>query len=116
MDNLQPKDFKIKHPEFGHVIFYGVTQRQIEVLNKLEDANRDTNISGHKLHEHLERNIKVQIIDPTGVVIQNVDTNYPVDQLDRFLSQNRIAVVGDKESVYFISDEHRWNPLDKSGK
>jgi hypothetical protein len=31
------KEIKVKHPEFGHVIFHGATARQIEVLENLND-------------------------------------------------------------------------------
>jgi hypothetical protein len=30
-------EIKVKHPEYGHVIFHGVTARQIEVLENLSD-------------------------------------------------------------------------------
>jgi hypothetical protein len=30
-------EIKVKHPEYGHVIFHGVTARQIEVLENLND-------------------------------------------------------------------------------
>jgi len=103
MNNLESNDVKVMHPEFGHVIFYGVTPRQREILDTL---NKSQN----------ENNVKVQILDPTGVVISSVDTKYPIDQLDRFLNQNRIVVVGDKEYISFTSKEHRWNPLDKYKK
>ena len=48
--------------------------------------------------------------------MNSIDTKYPTDQLDRFLNQNRIVVVGDKEYISFTSKEHRWNPLDKDKK
>jgi hypothetical protein len=106
MDSLKPKDVKVKHPKFGHVIFYGVTPRQREILDTLDTSQKIID----------EKNIKVQILDPTGVVINSIDTKYPIDQLDRFLSQNRIVVVSDNEPVSFFSKEHRWNPLDTDKK
>ena len=30
-------EIKVKHPEYGHVIFHGATARQIEVLENLSD-------------------------------------------------------------------------------
>jgi hypothetical protein len=54
-------------------------------------------------------NIKIQILDPTGVPIHEIETKYPSDQLDRFLSQNRIAILSDEEPVFFISEKHRWS-------
>jgi hypothetical protein len=56
-------------------------------------------------------NIKIQVLDPTGIPIQEIETKYSSDQLDRFLSQNRIVVLSDEEPVFFVSDKHRWNPL-----
>lgn len=35
------KDFKVKHPDFGHVIFYNVTPRQREALEALIKENYD---------------------------------------------------------------------------
>jgi len=106
MYSLRLKDVKVNHPKFGHVIFYGVTPRQREILDTLDTSHKISN----------EKNVKVQILDPTGVVINSIDTKYPIDQLDRFLSQNRIVVSSDKEHIVFISKEHRWNPLDKDKK
>jgi hypothetical protein len=34
--------------------------------------------------------------------------------LDRFLAQHRIVVFSDDEPVYFVSDRHRWNPLNQN--
>ena len=56
-------------------------------------------------------NIKIQVLDPTGIPIQEIETKYSSDQLDRFLSQNRIVVLSDEEPVFFVSDKHRWDPL-----
>ena len=55
--------------------------------------------------------IKIQVLDPTGIPIQEIETKYSSDQLDRFLSQNRIVVLSDEEPVFFVSDKHRWDPL-----
>jgi hypothetical protein len=55
--------------------------------------------------------IKIQVLDPTGIPIHEIETKYPSNQLDRFLSQNRIVVFSDEEPVHFVSDKHRWNPL-----
>jgi len=52
-------------------------------------------------------NIKIQILDPTGVPIHEIETKYSSDQLDRFLSQNRIAILSDEEPVFFVSEKHR---------
>lgn len=57
--------------------------------------------------------IKIQVLDPTGMPIHEIETNYNSDQLDRFLSQNRIFVLSDEEHVSFISEKHRWNPINK---
>lgn len=57
--------------------------------------------------------IKIQVLDPTGIPIHEIETNYPSDQLDRFLSQNRIVVLSDEEPISFVSKKHRWNPLNE---
>jgi uridylate kinase len=54
--------------------------------------------------------IKIQVLDPTGIPIHEIETKYSSDQLDRFLSQNRIVVFSNEEPVHFVSDKHRWNP------
>jgi hypothetical protein len=38
MNKDKINEIKIGHPKFGHVIFYGVTPRQIEVLESLKNA------------------------------------------------------------------------------
>jgi hypothetical protein len=53
-------------------------------------------------------NIKIQVLGPVGNVLHEIETNYPKDQLDRFLTENRIVVFSDEESVHFVSKEHRW--------
>jgi hypothetical protein len=55
-------------------------------------------------------NIKIQVLDPTGIAIHEIETNYSGDQLERFLSQNRIVVFSNDEPVHFVSEKHRWNP------
>ena len=57
--------------------------------------------------------IKIQVLDPTGIPIHEIETKYPSDQLDRFLSQNRIVVLSDEEPISYVSEKHRWNPLNK---
>tara|TARA_R110000803_G_scaffold60409_1_gene119657 strand:+ start:492 stop:698 length:207 start_codon:yes stop_codon:yes gene_type:complete len=37
----EQKDIKLTHPEFGYVIFYGVTPRQREVVDALVKEVRD---------------------------------------------------------------------------
>ena len=54
------------------------------------------------------KNIKIQVLGPVGDILHEIETNYPKDQLDRFLSQNRIVVFSDDESVHFVSEKHRW--------
>lgn len=58
--------------------------------------------------------IKIQALDPTGIPVYEIETNYNSDQLDRFLSQNRIVVLSDEEPVSFVSEKHRWNPINKN--
>ena len=58
--------------------------------------------------------IKIQVLDPTGIPIHEIETKYSSDQLDRFLSQNRIVVLGDEELISYVSEKHRWNPLDQN--
>ena len=58
-------------------------------------------------------NIKIQILDPTGVPIHEIETKYSSDQLDRFLSQNRIVILSDEEPVIFVSEKHSW-PLNQN--
>jgi len=57
----------------------------------------------------MSKNIKVIISDPTGITIHEIETKYPVDQLDRFLSQNRISVISNEEPIHFVSKKHRWS-------
>ena len=59
-------------------------------------------------------NIKIQVLGPDGSTINEIETKYPSDQLDRFLSQNRIVVLSDEEPVHFVSEKHRWSPLDQN--
>ena len=54
--------------------------------------------------------IKIVVLDPTGIVINEMEINWSADQLDRFLSANRIVVLSNEEPVHFVSDRHRWNP------
>jgi uridylate kinase len=58
--------------------------------------------------------IKIQVLDPTGIPIHEIETKYSSDQLDRFLSQNRIVIFSDEEPFYFVSEKHRWNPLSQN--
>jgi hypothetical protein len=58
--------------------------------------------------------IKIQVLDPTGTPTHEIETNYPSNQLDRFLAQHRIVVFSDDEPVSFVSDRHRWNPLNQN--
>ncbi len=58
--------------------------------------------------------IKIQVLDPTGIPIHEIETKYPSDQLDRFLSQNRIVIISDEETIHYVSKEHRWNPLNQN--
>ena len=58
--------------------------------------------------------IKIQVLDPTGIPIHEIKTNYNSDQLDRFLAQNRIVVFSDEEPVSFVSEKHRWNPINQN--
>jgi hypothetical protein len=37
MSEDKRNEIKVKHPEFGHVIFHGATPRQIEVLENLSN-------------------------------------------------------------------------------
>jgi len=37
MSEDKRKEIKVKHPEFGHVIFHGATARQKDVLQNLSD-------------------------------------------------------------------------------
>jgi len=60
--------------------------------------------------------IKIQVLDPTGIPIHEIETKYPSDQLDRFLSQNRIVVLSDEEPISYVSEKHRWNPLNQNKK
>jgi len=60
--------------------------------------------------------IKIQVLDPTGIPIHEIETKYSSDQLDRFLSQNRITVFSDEEPVSFVSKEHRYSPIQKLNK
>jgi hypothetical protein len=55
-------------------------------------------------------NIKIVILDPNGTSIGEIETKYHGDQLDRFLSQNRIVVISNEEPVNFVSERHRWTP------
>tara|TARA_R110000868_G_scaffold97398_2_gene267836 strand:+ start:704 stop:859 length:156 start_codon:yes stop_codon:yes gene_type:complete len=48
-------------------------------------------------------NIKIQVLGPVGDVIHEIETNYSSDQLDRFLSQNRIVVLSDEEPISYAS-------------
>jgi hypothetical protein len=64
-----------------------------------------------EMQQVMKNNIKILILDPTGVSIGEIETKYHGDQLDRFLAQNRIVVLSDEEPVYFVSEKHRWNPL-----
>ena len=57
--------------------------------------------------------IKIQVLDPTGIPIHEIETKYPSDQLDRFLSQNRIVIISDEEPIHYVSKEHRWTPFGK---
>lgn len=58
--------------------------------------------------------IKILVLDPTGTPVHEIETNYNSDQLDRFLRQNRIVVFSDEEPVSFVSEKHRWNPVNKN--
>ncbi len=58
--------------------------------------------------------IKIQVLDPFGTPTHEIETNYPSNQLDRFLAQHRIVVFSDDEPVSFVSDRHRWNPLNQN--
>ena len=53
-------------------------------------------------------------MDPTGIPIHEIETNYSSDQLDRFLSQTRIVIISDEETIHYVSKEHRWNPLNQN--
>ena len=55
--------------------------------------------------------IKIAVMGPTGIPIHEIETNYSSDQLDRFLSQTRIVIISDEETIHYVSKEHRWNPL-----
>jgi hypothetical protein len=59
----------------------------------------------------MNKKIKIQVLDPTGIPIHEIETKYSSDQLDRFLSQNRIVVISDEEPFHFVSEKHRWSPL-----
>ena len=58
--------------------------------------------------------IKIAVMDPTGIPIHEIETNYSSDQLDRFLSQTRIVVLSDEEPISYVSEKHRWNPLNQN--
>lgn len=60
-----------------------------------------------------ENKIKLQLLGPLGDVNHELVTNYPKDQLDRFLSQNRITILSDEEPVHLVSEKHRWSPVMK---
>ena len=38
MSEDKRNEIKVKHPEFGHVIFHGATARQVEVLESLKNT------------------------------------------------------------------------------
>jgi len=60
------KDFKVKHPDFGHVIFYNVTPRQREALEALIKENYDPIWNGPSedlLPDDIEENI-LSVNDP----------------------------------------------------
>lgn len=58
--------------------------------------------------------IKIAVLNPLGEVKNEMEIDWSADQLDRFLSANRIVVISNEEPVYFVSDRHRWTPnLDK---
>ena len=58
--------------------------------------------------------IKIAVMGPTGIPIHEIETNYSSDQLDRFLSQTRIVVLSDEEPISYVSEKHRWNPLNQN--
>jgi len=60
--------------------------------------------------------ITIQVLGPVGDVLHEIETDYPKDQLDRFLSQNRIVVLSDEEPVHFVSKKHRWPWNKENGK
>jgi hypothetical protein len=46
-------------------------------------------------------NIKIKVLGPVGDTIHEIETNYSSDQLERFLTQNRIVVESDDIIVYY---------------
>ena len=51
--------------------------------------------------------IKIQVLDPVGTILHEIETNYSSDQLDRFISQTRITIISDEEPIHFISEKSR---------
>lgn len=62
------------------------------------------------------KNIKVAVLDPTGIVVNEMEMDWPADQLDRFLSGCRITILSNEEPVHLVSKKHRWPWNKENGK
>ncbi len=47
------------------------------------------------------KNIKIKILDPTGVTVKEMEMDWDANQLDRFTPSHRIIVEGEEHIVLY---------------